>query len=79
MPALPRYAQLQAPTLMVLAAPKNGGIVPAATLTEIQATNPCLQVTTITGADHNVHRTRFAEFIAAVEPFLVVSGPARWT
>jgi pimeloyl-ACP methyl ester carboxylesterase len=67
---VPRYADLRCPTLLVLAAPDVGGIVAEATLVEIRRGAPAVQVATVAGADHNVHRTRFDEFMAVVEPFL---------
>ena len=67
------YAELRCPTLMVLAAPAMGGIVPASTLDHIRRLDTNLRITTVAGADHNVHRTRFDEFMAVVEPFLAES------
>ena len=64
------YGELRCPTLMVLASPAAGGIVPEATLVDIRALGRDLRVTTVPGADHNVHRTRFEAFMAANEPFL---------
>ena len=69
----PRYAELRCPTLMVLAAPALGGIVPDATLAEIKRLNPSLRVTVVDGADHNVHRTKFDQFVTTLEPFLAGS------
>jgi pimeloyl-ACP methyl ester carboxylesterase len=66
----PRYAQLRCPALMVRAAHDLGGIVSEASLQAIRRHAPSLKVVTVPGADHNVHRTRPDDFMAAVEPFL---------
>ena len=67
---VPRYAQLRCPILMVLAPADLGGIVPAARLAEIRRTAPNVRIVTVAGADHNVHRTRFDQFMDTIEPFL---------
>ncbi|CAA9298262.1 MAG: hypothetical protein AVDCRST_MAG77-5379 [uncultured Chloroflexi bacterium] len=66
----PRYAHLRCPALMVRAAPDLGGIVSDAALADIRRFAPALRVTAVSGADHNIHRTRFDDFMATVEPFL---------
>ena len=67
---VPRYAQLHCPTLMILASPEAGGIVPAARLAEIQRTAPRVRIETVPGADQDVHRTRFDPFMHTLQPFL---------
>jgi pimeloyl-ACP methyl ester carboxylesterase len=66
----PLYRRIACPTLLLLAEPALGSIVPPDVLAEVRAAQPSMQVTTIPQADHNVHRTQFEAFLAAVELFL---------
>jgi pimeloyl-ACP methyl ester carboxylesterase len=64
-----RLAELRVPTLLVRAEVANGGIVGEATVALAQR-NPQIEVVTVPGADHNIHRGQFDTFMAHVEPFL---------
>lgn len=61
--------QVQCETLIVRAENALGGIVTPEALARAE-TNPHVQVVTVPGADHNIHRGRFAAFMACVEPFV---------
>ena len=65
----PLLSELRCPTLLLYAAPERGGIVDAHALALADA-NPHVRAVLVPGADHGIHRTRFAEFMALVEPFL---------
>jgi pimeloyl-ACP methyl ester carboxylesterase len=60
---------LRLPTLLLHAAPDLGGVVYPEALALAQA-NPHVRAVLVPGADHNIHRTRFEEFMTLVEPFL---------
>ncbi len=64
-----RLVELRCPTLLLLAEPERGGIVSSEAVARARA-NPRIQVATVPGADHNIHRTRYGAFLAAVEAFL---------
>lgn len=64
-----QLAGLTVPTLMVRAEVANGGIVPEPVLEAIRG-NKQIEVVTVPGADHNIHRGCFDAFMAAAEPFL---------
>jgi len=64
-----RLAELRVPTLLLRAEVTSGGIVGEATVALAQR-NPNIQVVTVPGADHNIHRGQFDAFMAHVEPFL---------
>ncbi len=61
--------QLRCPTLLLRGEPELGGIVDAETA-RIAEQNPAIQVETIAGAEHNVHGSRFDQFMAEVRAFL---------
>jgi pimeloyl-ACP methyl ester carboxylesterase len=63
----PRLAQVAVPTLFLRAA--QGSLVSAATTEQAQA-NPRIQVVTVEGSDHNIHRGQLEAFMAVLEPFL---------
>jgi N-formylmaleamate deformylase len=65
-------AAVRKPTLMVRADVERGGIVGEPVL-EACRSNPLIQVVTIPGADHNIHRGQFEAFMAAAEPFLMAT------
>jgi pimeloyl-ACP methyl ester carboxylesterase len=67
-----RLPRLRIPTLLVRAEVANGGIVGEEVVSMAQA-NPMIQVVTVPGADHNIHRGQFDAFMAHVEPFLAAS------
>lgn len=67
-----RLARLQMPTLLVRAEVANGGIVGEEVVSIAQA-NPVIEVVTVPGADHNIHRGQFDAFMAHVEPFLAAA------
>ena len=60
---------VRVPTLLVRAEVDNGGIVGNAVLQAIRA-NPLIQVVTIPGADHNIHRGEFEAFMGYAEDFI---------
>jgi len=64
-----RLAELRVPTLLLRAEVTSGGIVGEATVA-LAERNPTIQVVTVPGADHNIHRGQFDAFMAHVEPFL---------
>jgi len=61
--------RVHVPTLLVRAEVERGGIVAESVLEALQA-NPLIQVVTIPGADHNIHRGQFDAFMTTVEDFL---------
>jgi N-formylmaleamate deformylase len=61
---------IEVPTLLVRAEVSNGGIVGDALLHAIRA-NSLIEVVTIPGADHNIHRGKFDAFMRCVEAFIV--------
>jgi pimeloyl-ACP methyl ester carboxylesterase len=61
--------RLRCPTLLLRAPIEHGGIVDQEAVALAEA-NPQVRVATIARADHDVHRTQYAAFIAEVEPFL---------
>lgn len=63
--------KITCPTLLVTANPARGGIVTPATAAELTAQQVNIQVAYLDGAGHNVRRDQFAEYIAAVRPFLL--------
>jgi pimeloyl-ACP methyl ester carboxylesterase len=63
------FSRLRVPTLLVRAEVANGGIVGEEALAAAR-TNPLIEVVTIPGADHNVHRGQFDAFMDVIEPFL---------
>ena len=67
--AVEQLRLLHVPTLLVRAEIANGGIVGEHVLA-VAAQNPLIQVVTIPGADHNIHRGQFDAFMATIEPFL---------
>jgi pimeloyl-ACP methyl ester carboxylesterase len=64
--------RLRVPTLLVRAELELGGIVGESVLEAVRP-NPLIQVVTIPGADHNIHRGEFEKFMTSVERVLI--GP----
>jgi pimeloyl-ACP methyl ester carboxylesterase len=71
---LPQLAELSAPTLLLRADPNGGTTLPGATWDEARALLPShSRAVQIDGASHNIHRSKFDEFMQAVNAFLQVS------
>jgi pimeloyl-ACP methyl ester carboxylesterase len=66
-----RLADLRVPTLLIRADVANGGIVSEAVVAAAQR-NPLVQVVTVPGADHNIHRGQYDAFMRALRRFLTV-------
>jgi N-formylmaleamate deformylase len=65
--------RVRVPTLLMCAEVERGGIVGDSVLEAVR-TNPLIQVVTIRGADHNIHRGEFDAFMTNVEGFLTTTG-----
>ncbi len=59
-------ARITAPTLLLRGESRLGGIVPEERLPEISALNPRLEIITIAGAGHDLHRDHFAAVAGVV-------------
>jgi N-formylmaleamate deformylase len=64
-------ARITAPTLLIYGERARGGIVTPELAEEAQAINPNISAIQIAGAGHNIRRENFADFLAAVQAFLL--------
>jgi N-formylmaleamate deformylase len=64
-------ARITAPTLLIYGERGRGGIVTPELAEEARAINPNISAIQIAGAGHNIRRENFADFLAAVQAFLL--------
>jgi pimeloyl-ACP methyl ester carboxylesterase len=67
--ATDNLVRVHVPTLLVRAEVDRGGIVGETVLEAVRG-NPLIQVVTIPGADHNIHRGEYDAFMAKVVTFI---------
>ena len=77
--AIPTYAGIQSPTLLIYGDVEAGGMVPEFDATTFSETLPNVEVAQISGGSHSLHRDISDAFLAIAEPFLArYASKATW-